>query len=219
MMNSFNKKYNVKNRSIYISNAFFIGNTMAVESIGGFAYPKIKEIGFLSNLSEEKGAMIFLDVAAEVLKLAPDLKFTIAGPATDKLFRDKFLARASALPNVRYLGPVFDDDKNKFFKSIDLLLFPTLYKNEAEPLILYEAMRFSVPVIAYGRGCIPEILSEGSGISVPTADNFITTACMNIFTLMESPSKYQLLRTNAFRKFSQNYFESKAYFNNFINFL
>jgi glycosyltransferase involved in cell wall biosynthesis len=219
MMISFNKLYNTKNRSIYISNAFFIGNGLAVNPSNDFSYPKIKKIGFLSNLSEEKGAMIFLDVAAEVLKVKPDLKFIIAGPCTDKSFRDKFFARASALSNVCYLGPVFNGDKINFFKSIDLLLFPTLYKNEAEPLILYEAMRFSVPVIAYGRGCISEILSEDSGISVPITDNFITTACMNIYILMESPGKYQLLRANAYRRFSQNYLESKAYFNNFLNIL
>jgi len=50
---------------------------------------------------------------------------------------------------------------------VDVLLFPTDYANEAEPLVIHEAIRSGAHVIACERGAIPDILSNGAGLVVP----------------------------------------------------
>ena len=44
-------------------------------------------------------------------------------------------------------------------------VFPTNYANEAEPLVIYEAMRQGVHVIACDRGSIAEMLCNGAGLA------------------------------------------------------
>ena len=64
---------------------------------------------------------------------------------------------------LRYLGPVHGKDKIAFFEAIDAFVFPTRYRLEAYPLVVMEALAAGVPVIAYGRGCIPSYLKEPAG--------------------------------------------------------
>src|SRR4029077_6117789 len=51
------------------------------------------------------------------------------------------------------------------YVQVDVFVFPTNYVNEAEPLVLYEAMRQGVHVIACDRGAIAEMLRNGAGFA------------------------------------------------------
>ena len=62
---------------------------------------------------------------------------------------------------IDYVGPRYGRDKDAFYDSIDVLVFPT--QNEAEPLVVHEAIERGVPVIAYGSGAIPEIINSDCG--------------------------------------------------------
>lgn len=94
---------------------------------------------------------------------------TLAGPAADREAESLIEGAKSRFGgDVAWLGPVSGVDKTRFFAGIDVFLFPTRYVNEAEPLVLYEAMNGGVPVIATRRGCIEEqvgnaglVLAEG----------------------------------------------------------
>ncbi len=44
-----------------------------------------------------------------------------------------------------------------------MLLFPTRYANEAEPLVIHEALRCGVFTLACRRGAIAEVLQNGAG--------------------------------------------------------
>ena len=37
---------------------------------------------------------------------------------------------------MEYRGPVYGEDKRSFFMDIDVFLFPTIYENEAQPLVM-----------------------------------------------------------------------------------
>jgi glycosyltransferase involved in cell wall biosynthesis len=54
-------------------------------------------------------------------------------------------------------------------------LFPSKYVNEAEPLVIHEALRSGVHVMACDRGAIAEMLSNGAG-SVFAKDAFVESA-------------------------------------------
>ena len=66
--------------------------------------------------------------------------------------------------DVDYLGPVYGEAKRDFYQRLDILLFPTRYINEAEPLVIHEAIRSGVHVMACARGAIGEVLSNGAGL-------------------------------------------------------
>lgn len=121
----------------------------------------LSAVGFLSNITAEKGITDFLRTAELVQSHRPDIRFVIAGPARTKEVELEVAKFVEASPeNRRYVGPVYGDEKEAFFSEIDLLLFPTKYKNEAEPLTIYECLERSVPVLATDRGCIRSQIAE-----------------------------------------------------------
>lgn len=119
-------------------------------------------IGFMSNLSSEKGLDVVVDLALSAIEMGIDIEFILAGPiGDDEALSTVKNAQDQLGDRMRYLGPVDAVSKDIFFQLIDLFVFPTRYKYEAQPLVLLEAMSYGVPVIASDRGYIRELLAGG----------------------------------------------------------
>jgi glycosyltransferase involved in cell wall biosynthesis len=121
-------------------------------------------IGFLSNITFEKGFVEFFAVLERLRNQGIAHEALIAGPVSPPA-HDTFYKLLGEARDVEYVGPVYGADKDKFYQRLDIFLFPTNYANEAEPLVVYEAMRRGVYVIACDRGAIPEMLRNGAGIA------------------------------------------------------
>ena len=121
-------------------------------------------IGFLSNISHEKGFVEYFGVLARLRQhTTVRCRGVIAGPlAADA--EPEFTALLRQAADVEYLGPLYGSAKERFYENLDIFLFPTRYANEAEPLVVYEALQHGVFVIACRRGSIPEMLSNGAGM-------------------------------------------------------
>ena len=55
--------------------------------------------------------------------------------------------------------------KAKFFRDTDIVLFPSSYANEAQPMVIFEALANGVPVLATTVGYIAEQLTGTLGQS------------------------------------------------------
>jgi glycosyltransferase involved in cell wall biosynthesis len=131
-------------------------------------------VGYLSAVSFEKGIGEFFAVLAELKRLGIPYSGHVAGPvapAAQTEF-DRLLASCS---DVNYSGPVYGNAKTAFYQNLDVLLFPSDYANEAEPLVIHEAMRSGAHVIACDRGAISEMLSHGAGV-VCVKSSFVSAA-------------------------------------------
>jgi len=157
-------------------------------------------VGFLSNITVEKGILDFFDMAACFCGMNGGPSFVIAGPVAESL-RGVFASRLSELPNVRHIGPVYGEAKEAFFSQMDLLAFPTRYPNEAEPVTILEAFRAGVPVMANHRGCIATMLDESSGLGVLQAADFAKQAGGLLLQLIESPERLVALKQGASNRF------------------
>jgi glycosyltransferase involved in cell wall biosynthesis len=133
-------------------------------------------VGYLCNISFEKGIADVMALARLARKFSSDVAFLVAGPFEDKKVEHFFRETMATLSNVRYLGPVYGDEKARFWQSIDVFIFPTRYKNEAEPLVVLEAMSYGCPVIANARGSIPSMLGQSAGFTVGSEENFSNRA-------------------------------------------
>jgi glycosyltransferase involved in cell wall biosynthesis len=123
-------------------------------------------IGFLSNLVPEKGLDTVIDLCRELRRAGCDVTLSVAGPVehpSAAALLDE--ARRDLGPAFDYRGPVHAAAKTAFYRDIDVFLFPTRYANEAQPLVLIEALADGVPVIAIGRGCIAEDLASGGVVT------------------------------------------------------
>ena len=193
-------RYHRAERVIVLSNAVLISNDILDAKIPRYS---LKRIGFLGNISDAKGIFEFLDVVRYLSEkqLYPAIHGLIAGPFEDEQVESKVLSTLKDLANVSYVGPKYGSEKVDFFKSIDALLFPTKYANEAEPLTIHEAMATGLPVIAWQRGCIQNIISSKSGFVVKQQDDFAKSAVERILLWASSPSEYRRVSASAYNHF------------------
>lgn len=134
-------------------------------------------IGILANLTREKGALDFLDVAVGSLNARLSTKAVLAGPVPDEEVQQTLdLALAKYPDAVEYRGPVFGAAKEQFFAEIDLFVFPTRYRTEAFPLVLMEALVRGVPVISFDRGCIGQLNGQEGVTLVDSESDFVGPA-------------------------------------------
>jgi glycosyltransferase involved in cell wall biosynthesis len=76
-------------------------------------------------------------------------------------------------PGVEFIGEIGDRDKGEFLGRATALLFPIDWP-EPFGLVMIEAMANSTPVIAFGRGSVPEIIDEGvTGFMVDSVDRAV----------------------------------------------
>jgi glycosyltransferase involved in cell wall biosynthesis len=206
MANRLQEAYPRARRTLVISNAAFFGDEWMAHRVDR---RKLNTIGFISNISREKGIFEFLDLAARCESKGLKLKAKIAGPFQDKATERLVKSEIKKLRTVEYLGPRYGEDKERFFQSIDVLVFPTLYANEAEPLTIHEAMSRGVPVIARGRGCIPEIVRAGTGRLVAPGAQFVEKAMNQLEEWAETSIDFENASQRAGQCFEQLYAESR----------
>ena len=126
--------------------------------------PGAIRVGHLSNLCIEKGFFAVADAFGALRSSGVDATLTLAGPILDaevegrleKLYEDYGTA-------VQYLGSLSGDRKLEFYRGIDVFFFPTAFRQEAAPLVIYEALAAGCPVLATDRGIISEIIPPVGG--------------------------------------------------------
>jgi glycosyltransferase involved in cell wall biosynthesis len=146
-----------------VSNAAFYDSDEEARAPANDSAPL--QLGFLSNITFEKGIVEFFDILQKLNERGIAYRAHIAGPlaAEARHTFDKLLAAAK---DVEYVGPLYGEQKERFYRQLDVFIFPTNYVNEAEPLVIYEAMRQGVHVIACDRGSIAEMLRNGAGLAI-----------------------------------------------------
>jgi glycosyltransferase involved in cell wall biosynthesis len=121
-------------------------------------------LGHLSNLCADKGFFAVADAFDAVRTAGIDTTLTLAGPILEETVADRIASLIAAHGMaVRHVGALAGDAKLRFYRDIDLVLFPTNFKQEAAPLVIYEALAAGCPVLATDRGLIAEIVPVVGG--------------------------------------------------------
>jgi len=167
------KKYSGVRTTCVLSNAIFVSPPSVTR---GAREGDCRAIGFLANLSVAKGIADVLELSRLAERSGSDIRFNIAGPFENKGVERAFLKESRLLKNLFYVGPVYGDAKRQFFESIDIFVFPTRYRNEAEPLVVIEALSYGRPVLAYERGCIRSLVTPDCGCTIPRDAHFAESA-------------------------------------------
>ncbi|KZE72421.1 MULTISPECIES: glycosyltransferase family 4 protein [Paenibacillus] len=109
---------------------------------------------FMGRIIPDKGVLQAIQVAERTGK-----KLLIAGPIKAPVFfRREIQTRIQRNPNIRYVGSVGGDRKQKLLKHAECLLFPSLWE-EPFGLVMVEAMACGTPVLALKNGSVSEVLS------------------------------------------------------------
>lgn len=173
MQARFGRTYWMPKRAVVISNSAFV----SPQASRTFHSPKVPlRIGLLSNLNREKGLYLFLDLLRAARDEGLNVHGTLAGPVREPDDKSAIAAAQKELGDqLNYAGPLYGDEKLRFYESIDVFVFPTIYANEAQPTVLYEAMAAGSLVLAYERGCIVSQVHK-HGLIIPADQPFVPHA-------------------------------------------
>ena len=166
------------------------------------------ELLFLSNLIESKGVFVLLDA----LKILKNKKITFhcnfvggEGDISSQQLKQK-ISKLNLQNFVTYHGKQFGDDKYRLFNCSDVFILPT--ENECFPLVLLEAMQFSLPIISTYEGAIPEIIENGeNGFLIKQRDS--VDLAYKIQQLIENLSLRKSMGRTGKEKFEREYILSR----------
>ena len=157
---------------------------------------------FLANLKKDKGPITFVEAAKKVLKKHPEIQFVIVGNWRDERVKLKIKEESKQYKQIIYLGPKYGKEKNEIIFQSFCLSYPT--ENDAFPLVILEAMRAGLPVIATNIGAIPEIVDDGvTGFIIPPRDP--ETLAEKIIYLIKHPDIARKMGEAGRKKFEREY--------------
>ncbi len=120
---------------------------------------------FFGRIHPDKGTAHAIDVAHRV-----GLPLLIAGIVQDQQYFDEAVAPRVDGDHVRYLGPVTADRRPQLLGQAHALLHLVDF-DEPFGFSVVEAMACGTPVIAFGRGSMPELIDDGvTGMIVDDLD-------------------------------------------------
>jgi len=174
------------------------------------AQARAYRILFLSTLTEDKGALLLLQAAAQVLSQRRDVEFVLAGPwarARDEQRAAELIRKYGLHEFVRLPGQVDGYEKTRLYESADLFVFPGI-QQEGQPLVVLEAMAAGLPVVFSDRGCLAETVREGeAGMSFRLGD--AGELAERLLWLLAHPQLMQQFGANARRRYEGHYSEQR----------
>jgi glycosyltransferase involved in cell wall biosynthesis len=161
-----------KSQQTPIPHAHWIGNVYhgLPQDLYRFQEKPGDYLAFLGRVSPEKR----LDRAIEIAtRLGLTLRVAAKIDRADREYYVKHIAPLLHSPYVEFIGEISEAEKNDFLGGARALLFPIDWP-EPFGLVLIEAMACGTPVIAYRRGSVPEIITDGeTGFLVENADQAV----------------------------------------------
>jgi len=161
-------------------------------------------LAFLGRLSPEKGIEQAVEIAGRSglpLRVAAKI-YPEERPYYEQILEPLF--RAS--PWVEFVGEVGGRTKDEFLGNARALLFPI---NWAEPfgLVMIEAMACGTPIIAFRRGSVPEVMTDGvTGFVVDNVDEAVR-AVDQVATLSRHACRQVFLKRFDAARMARDYLE------------
>lgn len=172
---------------------------------------------FLSNMLASKGVYTLLEACGKLKKRGIKFHCDFIGK-WDDVNEECFISWIKKLnisDCVVAHGAKYGDDKSAFFQKADVFVFPTFYSKECFPLVLLEAMQWSLPCIGTDEGGIPSIIEDGKTGFIIKPHDYIVLAD-KIQKMIEKPRERKQMGYYAKEKFEQEYTLHK-FERNFLN--
>lgn len=135
---------------------------------------------YLSNLTESKGPLVLIEALAMLRARGIAFEATFAGAVHDNDFLARWYAalrRHRLDEHVRYVGPAYDETKDRLYGEHDIFVLPT--SKDAFPLVALEAMQAGLPVVSTCEGAIPDIVCDGeTGLLAPSGNPEALANCL-----------------------------------------
>ena len=162
----------------------------------------LRYVLFMSRLFHGKGVVPMVKGwLNSQLNNNSDYQLVIAGPDQGELEKINLLLKSNPTSNIRYIGPIYREEKEKWLNSSSFYILPSY--SEAFSTSILEGMAHGLIPIITPNCNFPEVFNEGLGIKIETSPTSIARQLNNLPTL-EDPDMYALQERCA--HFIQNHY-------------
>lgn len=160
-------------------------------------------LAFLGRICPEKRVDLAIAIAAQARL---PLKIAAKVDASDKTYFRTEIQPLLGEPTVQFVGEISEKQKSAFLSGARALLFP-LGWDEPFGLAMIEAMACGTPVIAFNRGAVPEIITDGlTGFIVDDVRQAVA-ALAHVDALSRPAIRAQFVARFTAARMAQNYVE------------
>jgi glycosyltransferase involved in cell wall biosynthesis len=161
-------------------------------------------LAFLGRIAPEKGPNRAIEIAA---RSGMPLKIAAKVDRVDQAYwEEQIRPMVESHANVEFVGEIAESEKSEFLGKAAALLFPVDWP-EPFGLVTIEAMACGTPVIAFRRGSVPEIVTDGvSGYIVDTVEEAVA-AVRRITTLDRAKVRAEFERRFTVERMAREYLE------------
>lgn len=165
------------------------------------AAPKRKSFLYLGRLVPEKGVLQGIEILRRVAQSNPDLDITFTIAGTGPLAKDLADSQQENF-SVRFIGPVFGNQKLKLIADSDFFILPTSLP-EGMPMSILECAVANTVIISSDRGAICDYIDNAeTGCIIGGREVEIAAWTHEINDLVRDDEKSFYLRKNAYSKFT-----------------
>jgi glycosyltransferase involved in cell wall biosynthesis len=120
-------------------------------------------VGYIGRLEPHKGVEFLIKAAKNL-----DAQFLLVGGGSDEARLKGLVQKLGLEKKVKFMGYLPYDEIPKYYASVDIVVYPTLY----EPLgnVVLEAMAAGKPIVASNVDGIPEIFEDGTGFLIKPSE-------------------------------------------------
>jgi len=163
-------------------------------------------VGAAGRLSPEKGFILLVEAAEQVLSEQPEAGFVLFGDGVLREALEREIERRGM--SDRFIMPGFRADLDEYMGQLDVLAVPSF--TEGLPNVILEAFAAGVPVVATAVGGTPEVVEHGiNGYLVRAGDASGLARC--ITSLLSEPEVARAMGQRGKRRvISQFTFERQA---------
>ncbi len=161
---------------------------------------------YVGRLNKFKGVDYLLNSFKIAIRNNHDLKLLIIGEGEEKKSLMDKMIRLKLQNNVKFIGHINNEDLNQYYQNALAVIIPSIYP-EVSPLVAYESMNNSKPIIAFDNGGIKELIIQNETGWI-IKDNNINELAKKIIYLSKNKSKAKYMGINA-KKYLINNFSEK----------
>ena len=118
----------------------------------------------VAALSEDKGVLIAIEAAQQLMATGLDVELTCVGQWSTQGFQERAesIIESRFKSRFKFPGVQIGAEKWEYYRCADIFVFPSFYHSETFGIVLLEAMCFSLPVVASRWRGIPDVVEDGA---------------------------------------------------------
>ena len=154
----------------------------------------------VANFTKQKRHALALEICEKVIEKRKDVVFVFPSDGPE---RERIVRKIDELNlNAHFILPGYVAKIDEYYQAADICMFTGF--NDAAPLVVLEAMKYSLPQVAFASGGPAEVIKDGE-TGFLASENDVNRFSQRLLGLIDDKAKRLLMGETALQVMRENY--------------